>query len=57
MPYKVAFVITQCWINGTDILQYVAIKIRHNILQIKPYNSGTNVEAINPENTDDDVNI
>ena len=56
-PYKGPFVITQCWTNGTITLQCDAIKIRHNIHQIKPYTSDKNVKDINPENVYDYVNI
>ena len=44
--YKVSFVITQCWTNGTVLLHCGAIKIRYNICFIKPYTSDTNVEDI-----------
>ena len=56
-PYKGPFLITKCWTNVTVTLQYGAIKIRHNIICIKPYTSDTNVEDIIPENMYDDVNI
>ena len=38
--------IIQCWTNGTVILQYGTIKVRHNIRRIKPYISDTNIEDI-----------
>ena len=56
-PYKGPFVIKKCWTNGTVNIQYSAIKIRHNIRQIKPYKSNTKVGDINPKNMCDDVNI
>ena len=48
---------TQCLITVTVILQYDAIKIRHNTLFIKPYKYDINVEDINPEDMCDNVNI
>ena len=45
-PYKVPFVITQCYTNGTVTLQCVAIKIRYHILRIKPHTYDANVEDI-----------
>ena len=33
-PYKVQFVITQCWANGTVTLQCGPTKIRHNMCWI-----------------------
>ena len=56
-PYKVPFLITQCFTNGTVNLQHGVTKIRYNIRQINPYKSDTNVEDINPENMYDEVNI
>ena len=47
-PYKIPFVITQCWTNCTVVLQYGPTKIRYNIHRIKPYKYGTNVEDIIP---------
>ena len=41
--------ITQYWTDGTATLQYSPIQIMHNIRQIKPYTSDTNVEDINPK--------
>ena len=49
--------ITQCLNNGTVILQYGVIKIRHNKRHIKLYKSDNKVEDINTENTDDGVNV
>ena len=48
-PYKVPFVITQCWTNGMVALQYGTTKIRYNIRRIRPYTFDTNVEYITPE--------
>ena len=48
-PFKVSFVITKCWNNGTVTLHYDPKTIRHNLCQIKPYTSGKNVEYINIE--------
>ena len=56
-PYKGPFFITRCFTNGTVNIQYGLIKIRHNIRQINPYKSDTNVEDIIPKNMCDDVNI
>ena len=56
-PYKVLFVIYQCFNNGTITLKHGAIQIRHNIRLIKPYKYDTNVEYITPENMYDDINI
>ena len=44
--YKVQFLMTQCWTNGTVTLQCGANKIRYNICRIKPHTSDTNVEDI-----------
>ena len=49
--------ITQCWNNGTVVLQYGPTKIRYNICRINPYKYDTNVEDINPKNIYDGVNI
>ena len=56
-PYKGTFVITQCFTNGTVLLQYGGIEIRCNIRRIKPYKSDTKVEDYNSINMDDAVNI
>ena len=48
-PFKGPFLITQCWNNGTVVLQCSAKKIRYNLLHIKSYTSETNIEYINPE--------
>ena len=45
-PYKVPFMITQCFINGTVNLQYGATEIRHNIRRIKPYKLDTKFEDL-----------
>ena len=55
--YKGLFMITWCWNNGTVIIKYGPIQIRHNISQINPYKSDTKVEDINPKNMCDNVNI
>ena len=57
MPYWGPFAITRCYTNSIVSLQYSPISIRHNIRQINPYKSDTNVEDINPENMYDEVNI
>ena len=44
--YKVPFVITQYWNNGTVTIQRGAIKNRYYIRHIKPHTSDTNVEDI-----------
>ena len=56
-PYKGPFVITQCFANGTVMLQCGAIKITYNIRRIKPYKSGTKVEDSNSINMYDAVKI
>ena len=56
-PYKVIFVITRCFTNGTVNLYYGPTEIKYNISRIKPYKTDTNVEDINPKNMCDDVNI
>ena len=56
-PYEGPFVITQCFTNGTVMLQYVATKIRYNIRRIKPYKSYTKVEDFNYISMDDTVRI
>ena len=45
-PSNEPFGITQCWTNDTFTLQCGAIQIRHNMHQINPYTSDTNVEEI-----------
>ena len=55
--YKGPFVITQCYINGTVMLQCGAIKIKYNIHRINPYKSDTKVECFTQKNTDDPVKI
>ena len=55
--YKGLFVITRCCTNGTATIKYGQIQIRHNIFQIKPYVSDTNVEYFNPKNLCDAVNM
>ena len=57
IPYKVTFVITQCWTNGTVTLQYGLKTIWYNIHKINPYTSDTNIEDITPKNMYDYVNI
>ena len=56
-PCTGPFVITQCWITGTVVLQYGPKNNIYNIIQIKLCISDANVEYINPENMYDDVNI
>ena len=56
-PYKGSFAITRCCTDGAVNLHYYPIKISHNIRQIKPYKSDTNVEDINPDKKSDDVSI
>ena len=55
--FKIPFMITQCWTNGTVTLQCGQTQISHNIRRINAYKSDTNVEDINPENMYNDVNI
>ena len=55
--YKGPFVITQCFTNGTVILQYGPTKIRHNICRIKPYTLDTKVEDFISKNISDDFSI
>ena len=43
-PYKVPFVITPCFTNGTVMLQYGLKKIGHNVYRIEAYKSVTKVE-------------
>ena len=47
--YNGKFVITKCCTNGTVTVQCGAMKIRHNIRQIKTYASDTNVKDIKIE--------
>ena len=56
-PYKCPFVITQCFTNGTVMLQYVLTKIGHNIRRIEAYKSGTKVEYFISKNMSVDVSI
>ena len=56
-PHRVPFVITQCFTNGTAMLQYGETEIRYNIRRIKPYKSDTKIEDFNSINMDDAVNI
>ena len=56
-PYKGPFLITQCFTNGTVLLQYGAIQITYNIRRIKPYKYDTKVGDFNSKNMDDAVNI
>ena len=42
-PYKVPFLITQCWTNITFTLQYGPKNIRYDIHWIKTYKSDTSV--------------
>ena len=56
-PYKAPCMITQCWTNGTVILQCCVIQIMHNIHIIKPYRSDTNVKDITTEIMYKNVNI
>ena len=46
IPYKVPFATTQCWTNGTVILQCGTKKVSYNVHHIKPYTSDTNVGDI-----------
>ena len=55
--YKVPFVMTQCFTNGTVNLQYGPKQIRHNIRCIKTYKSDTKVEYYNSKNMSDDVRV
>ena len=56
-PYKVPFVITQCFANVTANLQCVPTKIKYNIRRINPYKSDTKVEDYNSINISDDIRI
>ena len=55
-PYKGTFVRTQCFTNGTVMLQCGAIQITNNIHCIKSYKPDTKVEYFNPKNIDDAIN-
>ena len=55
--FKGPCVITQCWTNGKVTRQYGAIKIVHNIRQIKLYKTDTSVEDIYSGKMCDDVKI
>ena len=55
--YKGTFVITQCFTNGTVILQYGGTEMRYNIRCNKPYKLDTKVEDFDPINIFDAVNI
>ena len=52
IPYTGPFLIKQYWTNHTVILQCGAMRIYHNMCQIKSHTSDTNVEDINPETND-----
>ena len=56
-PYKVPFVVTHFFTNGTVMLQYGPTKIRYNIHRIKPYKSDAKVETFISKNMSDDVSI
>ena len=56
-PYKGPFVITQCFTNGTVMLQYGVTEITYNIRHIKSYKSDTKVEDFDSINMDDAINI
>ena len=56
-PYKGSFVITQCFTNGTVMLQYGPKKISPNICRINPYKQDTKVEDISSKDMSDDVSI
>ena len=55
--YKVPFVITKCFTDGSAMLQYGSIQITYIIGHIKPYKSDTKVEYFNPKKMDAAVNI
>ena len=57
MPYKVPFVIIQCFNNGTVNLQYGSTEIRYTIRRIKPYKSDTKVEDFYSIDMNNAVNI
>ena len=54
-PYNALFVMTQCFNNGTVMLQYYAKQSRHNIRRIKPYKLDTKVGDLISKNMSDDV--
>ena len=56
-PFNIPFLITQCFTNGTEKLQYGHIQSSHNICRIKTCKSDINNEDINPKNMSDDVKI
>ena len=56
-PYKVTFVITQCFTNGTITLQCGATQVKYNIRRINPYKLDTEVEDYCSKNMYYDVNI
>ena len=57
MPYKIPFVITQCFTNDTVMLKYGTTDIKYNILCIKPYKLDTKFEDFNSINMNDAINI
>ena len=57
MPYRVPFLITHCFTNGTVKLQNGATQIMYNIHHINPYKLDTKVEDSSSKNMSDDVNI
>ena len=57
MPYKLPFVMTQCFTNGMVNLQCGAIQIKYDIRRINPNKSDTKVEDNNSINMYDAVNI
>ena len=56
-PYKVKFVLTQCFTNGTVSLQCGAIQMKYNIRRINPYKLDTKVGYYGSKNMYDNVNI
>ena len=56
-PYRGPFVMTQCFTNGTVMLQYGVTQNQYNIRRIKPYKSDAKVEYPNSINMYDYVNI
>ena len=46
-PYKIPFLISQYFTNGTLMLQYGTIQITYNIRCIKPYKFDNKVEYSN----------
>ena len=55
-PYKVPFVIKQCFTNITVYSQYFATQIKYNIRRIKPYKLDTKVEDYSYQSLYDNVN-